>query len=111
MDYIKRFGRYRGFPSFPSYSMKMGEVLVATGSIAAGDLKLDYTSDNAFIEFGVDISAYHGSHKIVVTDSASKSATGYLHSVAPGGETLGGEILVNGDFRLALDGPLARAVR
>jgi len=67
--------------------------LVAQGTIAAGDNKLDYTSDNAFIEFGVDISAYHGNHKIVVTDSAGKSVTGYLHSVAPGGETLGDNLI------------------
>lgn len=70
----------------------MGQHLVASGSIAAGDNKLDYTSDNAFVEFGVDISAYHGNHKIVVTDSAGKSASGFLHSVAPGGLTLSGEI-------------------
>jgi len=72
--------------------------LVATGSISAGDNKLDYTSDNAFIEFGVDISAYHGNHKIVVTDSAGKSASGFLHSVAPGGETLGDEAIPNNDM-------------
>ena len=63
-----------------------------SGTIAAGYNKLDYTSDNAFIEFGVDISAYHGNHKIVITNSAGKSAEGYLHSVAPGGLTLSGEI-------------------
>jgi hypothetical protein len=57
------------------------------------DNKLDYTSDNAFIEFGVDLSSYQtGRHAIKVTDSAGKSASGYLHSVAPGGETLSGEI-------------------
>ena len=67
-------------------------IAVASGSIAAGDNKLDYTSTNAFVEFGVDISAYHGNHKIVVTDSAGKSAEGYLHSVAPGGLALSGEI-------------------
>ena len=75
----------------------MGQHLVKSGSIAAGDNKLDYTN-NAFIEFGVDISAYHGNHKIVVTDSASKSATGYLHSVAPGGVAYGAEILTDGDM-------------
>jgi hypothetical protein len=72
--------------------------LVASGSIAAGDNKLDYTSTNAYIEFGVDISPYHGNHKIVVTDSAGKSASAYLHSVAPGGETLGDELITNGTF-------------
>lgn len=67
--------------------------LVKSGPIAAGDNKLDYTSTNAFIEFGVDISAYHGNHKIVVTDSAGKSASGYLHSVAPGGLALGANVI------------------
>ena len=74
-------------------------IAVASGSIAAGDNKLDYTSDNAFVEFGVDISAYHGNHKIVVTNTATGySADGYLHSVAPGGETLGDELITNGTF-------------
>ena len=75
----------------------MGQHLVKSGSIAAGDNKLDYTN-NAFIEFGVDISAYHCNHKIVVTDSAGKSASGFLHSVAPGGETLGDDLLSGWDF-------------
>jgi hypothetical protein len=73
-------------------------IAVTSGSIAAGDNKLDYTSDNAFIEFGVDLTSYHGNHKIVITDSAGKSASGYLHSVAPGGETLGASVILNGDF-------------
>ena len=81
----------------------MGQHLVASDPIAAGDNKMDYTSDNAFIEFGVDLTSYHGNHKIVVTDSAGKSASAYLHSVAPGGETLGGTYAVNGDF--AVDEP------
>ncbi len=72
--------------------------LVKSGSIAAGDNKLDYTSDNSFIEFGVDISAYHGNHKIVVTDSAGKSAEGYLHSVAPGGEAYAADLLLGLDL-------------
>lgn len=77
----------------------MGQHLVASGSIAAGSNKLDFTSDNAFIEFGVDLSPYHGNHKIVVTNTASGySADGYLHSVAPGGETLGASVILNGDF-------------
>lgn len=62
------------------------------GSIASGSNKLDYTSDNAFIEFGVDISMHQGSGMIEVIDSADKSAQGYLHSLAPSGETLGSEI-------------------
>jgi len=82
------------------YTVILGKkfIQVASGSIAAGDNKLDYTSDNAFIEFGVDISAYHGNHKIVVTDSAGKSASGYLHSIAPGGVTLGGDVMSGWDF-------------
>ncbi|MFA5458053.1 MAG: hypothetical protein WC261_10525 [Synergistaceae bacterium] len=76
----------------------MGQHLVASGSIAAGDNKLDYTATNAFIEFGVDLTSYHGNHKIVVTDSAGKSASGFLHSVAPGGETLGANGLNNPTF-------------
>ena len=75
-------------------------IAVASGTIAAGDNKLDYTSTNAFIEFGVDLTSYHGNHKIVVTDSAGKSASGYLHSVAPGGEALGAELIINGDMEL-----------
>ena len=67
--------------------------LVAQGSIAAGTNKLDYTSDNSFVEFGVDLSTYRDEkHRIVVTDSADKSASGYLSNIAPGGETLSDEI-------------------
>jgi hypothetical protein len=85
--------------------MKMGEVLVATGSISAGDNKLDYTSTNAFVEFGVDLTSYQdGRHVIVVTDSANKSARGPIHSVAPGGVTLGANVLTNGDFASWTDG-------
>ena len=76
--------------------------MVAKGSIAAGDNKLDYTSDNSFIEFGVDLTSYHGNHKIVVTNtSTGYSASGYLHSVAPGGETLGDELVTDGDMSVA----------
>ena len=73
--------------------------LVAKGSIAAGSNKLDYTSDNAFVEFGVDISAYQtGRHAIKITDAAGKVAKGYISATAPGGETFGDELIGNVDF-------------
>lgn len=68
-------------------------VLKTSGNIAAGDNKLDYTSANAFVEFGVDLSAYQdGNHKIYVTDSAGKVAQGFISGTAPGGLTFSGEI-------------------
>jgi hypothetical protein len=69
-----------------------GWTVVASGSIAAGDNKLDYTSDNSFIEFGVDLTSYHGNHKIVITDSAGKVAQGIISGTPPGGLTFSGEI-------------------
>ena len=100
MDYIKRFGRYRGFPSFPSYSMKMGEVLVATYSEAC-KLSMDGTYD--FLWPTSDISAYAGvegtkaAYMAHVWDAAGKRATAYL-GAAGAGEMLGLNIYATFDF-------------
>ena len=66
----------------------------------------DFTAINAFFWSSLDLSPYAGMdvgstpYYIEVLDGAGKKATGYIAGVGAG-ETLGDELLVNGDFASA----------
>jgi len=68
--------------------------VVASGSITAGNLLADLTSDNAFVApVGVDLSSYQdGRHIFRAVDSSGYVAFGFIMSTPPSGPTLGGAI-------------------
>jgi len=65
----------------------------------------DFTAANAFFWSSIDLSPYAGTdlgstpYWIELVDSVGKKATGYIGAVGAG-ETLGSEIVVNGDMEL-----------
>jgi len=73
-----------------------------SGSLAAGNCRLDMTDTNAFAWFnGFDLTAYQdGSHLLWMKDANGKVAWGFIKSGAPAGETLGDELVTNGDMEL-----------
>jgi hypothetical protein len=76
--------------------------VVATGTIAAGAMKMDTTTANAFSEFGVDLSAYQDGRHILAlyNTTGGYAALAHISATAPGGETLAttGGPLNNGEL-------------
>jgi len=64
-------------------------VVVASGSITAGNALLDTTTANAFAApVGVDLSAYQDGNHILALYQATKTAYAWISDTAPGGETV-----------------------
>lgn len=77
---------------------------VRNGTVTLANCKNSMVNGTAFLDIGVDLSVYAssdaaGTHKywIKLTDSSGNVAWGYI-GASGGGETLGGELLTNGDF-------------
>lgn len=60
----------------------------------------DFTSTGAFfVATGVNLSSFQdGNHRVILHDSGGKTAIGYISATAPSGETLGSELVTNGNF-------------
>ena len=96
-----------------SYSIQIGKLrgpaIVASYSVAAGDLLADLTTANSFIaplqgdhSTPVDLSAFQdGNHMIRLFSGTTLYAEAHISATAPGGETLDVEGLTNGDFASA----------
>lgn len=76
-------------------------VVVASGTVAAGNGKVDLTT-NAFAEFGVDLTApgyQDGKHILALYNTTGGyAAIGWISGTAPGGETLGADVLAGWNF-------------
>lgn len=78
-----------------------GNTVATTGSYAAGAMKADLTTTNAFAEFGVDLSAYRDGTYYLLLNDGTNTASGYISAAVPGGLTLDTEMVVNGTFTTA----------
>lgn len=75
-------------------------VLVASDTYTAANARFDLTSTNAFAEFAVNLSGYHGGNYLLCAyDSSGYAAIGHIKASAPLGETLSGsELFTNANF-------------
>ncbi len=90
------------FCSFPSHAFSV----VSSGSVSQANMRLSIVNGTAFVDFtsAGALTPYIG-HKLIITDSASKTLTGYIKAVGTG-ETLAttggplndGNLVTNGGF-------------
>lgn len=88
--------------SFNLTGLTGGYRLVKSGTVTAANTQLSLVDGTAFVYFsGVDLSAYQtGKHLLNIYNQSTGLliASGYCSATAPGGETLGAELVTNGDF-------------
>ncbi len=74
---------------------------IATGSVTLANTRLSLVAGTAFVDFSeANVLTDHVGKYLRVTDAAGKSAWGYIKAAGTG-ETLGDELVVNGDFSSA----------
>jgi hypothetical protein len=79
-----------------AYSGRRGKVIIDTVTLA--NIRLSFVAGTAFVDFSsAGTLTPYLNYRLVLTDSAGKKAIGYIKSAGTG-ETLGEELVTNGDF-------------
>ena len=76
-----------------------GGLLIASGSVTRANTKISAVDGTAFVDFSTAgvLTNYAPKSKLTLTDSAGKKLVGYIKAAGTG-ETLGSELVTNGDM-------------
>lgn len=86
-----------GYRQFDGAADFMHQEAIASGNITQANCLKSLIDGNAFVDIGVDLSAYAGAdsgdhiYELIIKDSAGKAIKGYI-GASGGGETLGSEL-------------------